>query len=185
MKKKVFYFLREYWFLLVLLAIVFSIMLAKWSSLTVSDRVLLLTLAAIFWYTWETYLLRLETAWATTLANRPFVSIQELRDVSQPGEMMKPYRIVFENMGKGCAINLTLVISNADGVVQWSKKALSIGSEKTAEFMDGMFDTYLHGFQEGKFILKIVYDDLAGKQYYSSFEFDGKANLKFLDSGAD
>ena len=183
--KTVFSFLRKYWFLLVLLAIVFSIMLVGWSSLTVSDRVLLLTLAAIFWYTWETYLLRVETAWATTLANRPFVSIQELLDVSQPGEMIKPYRIVFENMGKGCALDLVLVISNADGVVQWSKKVPSIGSEKTAEFTDGMFETYLHGFQEGKFTLKIVYDDLAAKRYYSSFEFDGKASLKFLESGAN
>ncbi len=126
-------------------------------------------------------MLRKETAWATEMANRPLVMVRQLDDISQVGELIKPYKIILENIGKGCAVNINLKIPNIEGVEDWSKQINSIGAEKTAEIMDTMFEAYLHGLREGKYFLNISYCDVMKKEYFSRFEFDGKGVLNFKD----
>ena len=146
--------------------------------------IILWTLAAVTWYSWETRGMKKEMFRQTELSTRPFVMI--FPEPTSPNRT----HLFLRNDGHGPALNIKLEdnkvydsLSEEPLDIRFATiPVLGVGTRVAAWQMDSK-DMAIAVSQKPQFNFKILYEDLNGKQYYTSGKFGSNA-ITFESTGA-
>lgn len=143
------------------------------SKINLSDYILLITAAVIFWYSYETFLLRLQTQKNTVLNVKPILSVKAILD---------NLGLEVENIGYGPALNIEISISHLNLSGDYtnlrnfsrvdSNNYFNIGRDKieyVTEIDINLFRSYCDEIRNSgnspSFTIILIYKDLFGNRF--------------------